>query len=647
MNARRNPSFPIGVDYHPLDAEYRSPSDWYDSDVEADFKEFGEARFSLVRVFVSWNYFEPQVGRYEAEAEERLDRVVRAARENGIRLLVSLFAEDGLAEMTKVPWAAKRDPRTDAYLVQREVALTQHVVNRYRDEPVVFGWELANEAFASGFKTADDLGSWVTSLREAIREVDPERPIVLGIDPETFFAATGVEPSVALDSCELITSHVTAPYRVFAAEGPLTSGPSTYLPSFLLRAAAGTHPVIADGIGVFSLDNSLAEEAAYVRMSLFGSVMNGAAGAMLRRWRDVDTERREPYYRDPYEVLVGVTDTEGRPKRTFAEVLAFVRMVGHLDLKRWTAVPARAAVLMSAGRFEPLPSLAGLYDPRSCLQAYVSAKEAHLPVDVIREDDGLGAYLVLFVPSVSRLAESTWERLMEFVQSGGSLVLSYGGGDANPAVRDLFGVEFLGDAGPQEGFSCRVAQPGVVGDIASFDSTLALPHKARLGAGRATVVATDESGSPLLTVNQYGQGRAVFLGVPLERALAQGDPWVAPEPVKHLMRTVYGAVASSAGAGGAAYCDVPDVEVASFIGEEDGALLLLNHSPEKVVANVTLDRPAYSVTDLRGGGAIRVGGYTLGVPLGPNGAVGLRLSYTDTEPDADGGSDDVEGTETG
>lgn len=625
--SRKNPLFPVGIDYYPLDAERESWDDWYARDPSEDFRAFSQAGLSLVRVFVSWKYFEQQVGQYEADAEERLADIVSAAATHGMRLLVNLFADDQLAELTDVPWGRKRDARTDDYLIAREVALAQRIVNRFHPAPVVFGWELCNEGFASGFRTAADLETWVETLREAIREVDQDHPIVLGVDPETLFATSGVEPSIALDTCELVTSHVTAPYRVYAAEGPITSGPATYLPGFLLRAAKRDLPVLADGIGTFSLDHSPLEEAAYVRTGLYSAVMNGAAGAMLRRFRDVDTERREPYYRDPREVLVGLADNEGRPKRSWAEVAAFTRVVAHLDLKRWKPLPARVAVVVPDERFDPLPSLAGLYDPRSCLQAYVSAKEAHLPVDVIREDDGLGSYMTLVVPSVGALRDSTWLRLAEFVQSGGSLVLSYGGGDAHPAVRDLFGVEFLGDSGPRTEFRCRIAQPGVLGDLSSFDAALALPHFALLGQGRATVVATDERGSPLLTVVQNGQGKAVFLAVPLERALAQGDPWVAPEPVTHLLRTVYGSVAAGSAAAGPMSCDTPAVEIAAFLGDEDGALLLLNHGSEAVTAQVSADRPIVAVSDLRGGSSTPVGGYTLGVPLKPNGTAALRLTF--------------------
>ena len=193
-------------------------------------------------------------------------------------------------------------------------------------------------------------------------------------------------------------------------------------------------------------------------------------------------------------------------------------------------------MLIPAERYEPLPSMAGLYDPRSCLQAYISAKEAHLPVALVREGDPLDEYSVIIVPSAARLLQATWRELVGFVQSGGTLVMSYGGGDADPAVRELFGVEFLGDHGRRAGLACRVAQPDALGPLRSFDARLEIPHFALLGSGGATIVATDAKGSPLLTLNAYGSGRAVFLAAPVERALAQGDAWASPPPVRGLLR---------------------------------------------------------------------------------------------------------------
>lgn len=623
----RNQLFPIGVDWYPLDEEKLSYSDWYARDFDREFAAIAEARISLVRVYVSWKVFEPQVGQYDADAEDRLGDILAAARAHDLRVIVVFFADDRLAEMNDVPWAKKRDPRTDDYLIAREISLVQRVVNRFRSETAVWAWELGNEAFFTGFASEESVQKWTKTLREAIREVDTARAIVLAADPETLVRETGVDARAAIDGFEYGVSHVTAPYRAYAAEGPLTYGPATYLDSFLLRSALRDLPVLADGVGVHSLEVSVAEEAAYVRTALYSALMNRASGVLLRRWRDLDTEKREPYFRDPFEVLVGLTDVTGEAKPVLDEVRRFSRVAARLDLRVNTPAPERAAVIIPAERYEPLPSLTGLYAPRSCLQAYTAAKEAHLPVTLVHEGDELGDFMALFIPSAARLTASMWAELGSFVQSGGSVVLSYGGGDADPALREIFGVQFLGDHGVRPVLSCRIAQPGLLGDLAAFDVKLDLPHFGLVGSGSATVVATDATGSPLLTLNQYGQGKAVFLAAPLERAIAQSDPWAAPDAVRTLLRTVYGTVARAAGAGPVIDCDEPHAEIAQFGGEAGDVVIVLNHSAESISPTLTVERVVASVADIRGGAAVGVGARAFGVPLGPNAAVALRLTY--------------------
>lgn len=624
---RRSVTFPLGIDYYPLDAERQGYADWYSGDIEADFRAFAEARLSLVRVFVSWRLLEQQVGNYDDDALARFGSLVDAARAAGLQLIVCFFADDRMAELNDVVWGKKRDPRTDSYLIQREVSLVQRLVQLYRAEPAIFAWDLANEAFCTGFADAASLEEWVRTLREAVREVDTERPILVSVDPETLFRATGVDARNAIDRCEFAVSHVTAPYQAYAAQGPVVSGPATYLDSFLLRSARRDLPVLVDGVGVPSLEYSAAQEAAAVRNALYSALMNRGAGALLRRWRDVETERREPYYRDQYEVLVGLRDIDGEAKPALAEVGRFARVAARLDLRRYSAQPERVAVLIPMERYEPLPSMAGLYGPRACLQAYISAKEAHLPVTVVREGDPLGEYSVVVVPSAGRLLQGTWRDLTEFVQGGGSLVMSYGGGDADPAVRELFGVEFLGDYGGRPELSCRIAQPDALGPLRSFDARLPVPSYALLGSGGATIVATDAKGSPLVTLNTYGSGRAVYTAVPLERALAQGDTWASPEPVRALVRTVYGTAARMAGAALPLQCDRPEAEIALFSGEEDDIILVLNHAPEKLTASIVTERVVASVADVRGGAPAEVGGREFGVPLAANGTAALRVVW--------------------
>lgn len=623
----RNPLFLVGASLYPLDSEAQSPEEWYERDLSTDLEALAKARCSLVRVFIGWRVLEPQVAQYSEAMLERLSAVIDAIRERKMAAIVCLFADDRHSELSDVTWGTRRDPRTDSYLVQRETALVAAIATHLKGESGVFGWQLGNEAFLSRFESAEALASWFDTLSEAIREVDPARPVGLGADAETLFQATGVDARDVIDRCELRLSHSTAAYRAYAAEGPLGSGPSTYLDAFLLRVAHRGRPVILDDIGALSPGFSVAEEAAHVRTVLWSGLVNRAGGSLVRRLRDMETEKREPYFIDPFETLVGVADAEGMAKPAFLEISEFVRTLARIDLRNHTLIAERTAVVLPEERYRPLPSLASLYDPRACLQSFISAKRAHVPVTVVRETDDFSGQLVLIVPSAFDLSDATWERLAAFVQGGGTLLLSYGGGDAHPAIREIFGVESLGDDGPREVLSCRIAQPDVLGALRSFDVHFDVPNFALLSSGGATVVATDAKGSPLLTVNQVGQGKAVYIAIPLERAIAQGDPWATPAAVSEFAVEVYGAVARGAGCGAPLSCDDADVEVALFQGDGEDILVLINHSTRKLTAALETDRPVASIASVRQGEPVPVGGRAFGVPLAPSGVAALKVVY--------------------
>ena len=624
---RRSPLYPVGFTLFPLAGESQGYGDWYARDVEPELALAETARFALVRVLVSWKLLEPQVGQYSEAVLGRLGEVVAAAHAHRQRVIVCFFADDRQADLADVAWGRRRDPRTDAYLVQRELALVQRVVQELRSEPNVFAWQLADEAFCSGFRTSGELEAWTRQMREAVRELDPDRPITLGADAETLFRATGVDARAAIATCEFAVAHTTAAYRAYAAQGPITSGPATYLDAFLLRLAQRGAPVVADGVGVLTLDNSAKEEAAAVRMTLWSGLANGASSALVRRLRDFSTERREPYLVDQFETLVGLADAAGEPKPAFREAAAFVRSAARIGLDGYDPVPERTAVLVPAERYTALPDLAGLYAPRSCFAAFIAAKEAHVPVTLAEETGDLSAFSAIVVPSAFALQEETWERLGGFLRAGGSLALSYGGGDTHPALRELFGVDFLGDAGPRDSISCRVAQPGMLGEFDNFDAALPVPNFALFAGVAATVVATDALGNPLLTVNHVGQGRAVCIAAPLERALARGDAWMAAGAVRRMLREVYGALARDAGCGAPLGCGVPEVEVALLQGRSDDVAILINHADIAVTATLTADRVVASVVDVGGGEPADVGSTTFAVPLAANGAMALRLTY--------------------
>ncbi|HET6497452.1 MAG TPA: hypothetical protein VFH17_00140, partial [Coriobacteriia bacterium] len=388
---------------------------------------------------------------------------------------------------------------------------------------------------------------------------------------------------------------------------------------------------LLDGIGPHTLDASHAEEAALLRCSLYSGLMNNASGALVSRWRDMLTDRRAPYHVDEFESLVGVRDGEGRPKAAMRELAAFSRMVARLDLRQLTRPIERAAVMVPAERTAAEPTLPSLFAPRSCLQAFVSAKEAHLPITVTREHEPFDPFAMLIVPSVTDMAQETWERLAEWVHAGGSLVYSYGGGEFGSEARRLFGVDFLGHGGARERATCRVAQQGMVGALEPFDTAARVPHFALLGPGASTVVATDAAGNPLVTLSRPGQGRAVCVAVPFERVLGQSGLMPPADEIARFLRALYGAVGEVAGCGSKVACDTPSVELALLAGDGRDALLLLNHADVAVTATLVFERTVATVARVSGGDGVSVGELSLGVPLGAYGAAALWVSYDGRE----------------
>ena len=57
-----------------------------------------------------------------------------------------------------------------------------------------------------------------------------------------------------------------------------------------------------------------------------------------------------------------------------------MRGATRIDVGRHVPVPERTALMMPAERYRPLPDLAGLYDPRACLAAFIGIPAAPLVV---------------------------------------------------------------------------------------------------------------------------------------------------------------------------------------------------------------------------------------------------------------------------
>ncbi|MBN2022764.1 MAG: cellulase family glycosylhydrolase [Pirellulales bacterium] len=196
----------IGVNYfsafgralaNPADTSYRAGF--------ATLREYGIpfARFAACGFWPSdWRLYQDDPANYFA----RLDDVVKAAEDNQVGLIPSLFWRvETLPELVGEPASAWGDPASRTHALMRRY--TEQIVARYRNSPAIWGWEFANEmslavdlpnakSQLAARKAIPHLGvpapteadilhapAMLTALREfgkTVRRLDPRRIVISG-----------------------------------------------------------------------------------------------------------------------------------------------------------------------------------------------------------------------------------------------------------------------------------------------------------------------------------------------------------------------------------------------------------------------------------------------------------------------------------
>jgi hypothetical protein len=591
----------------------------------ADLAAMAAAGFGAVRLFASWKAVEPQVGWYDDSVLDALAGTVSDAAGRGLAPIVCLFAVSGTGEYAGPAWSGRRDPHADPYMVERAAAYAAAVAGRLAPIGRLAAWQLADETFLAGFGDTVALRAWAARMVEVLADGDPGRPVTLGADPEVLADTDGLDARPVVERMSLALAAPSPRQTAMLAPGPGLAGPATHLGGFLGRLARKGLPLVADGLAPGSAALSLDEEAGLVRLGLAEALADGACAAFAGRWRGAREGARVPFERATGERLTALVGPDGAATPALAEVAPFAALARAAEGLDLAPAPERVAVLVPSSRGITVGGAEALLALRSSLASFVLAREAHLPVDVVREEDGLEGLAVVIVPGARRLADRTWDALGAFVQEGGTLVLSHGGGEITDAFRSLTGVEYLGEAGPQSVLCCRVAQPEILGETTSFEVPLQIGSSAVLAPGRATVMASDAAGRPLVTVRRSGQGRTYLLSAPLERAIGDLPHDEAPTLARRLVASLYRAAAEQAGAAGPVDCDRAAVRTAVLEGPGGIVLVACNHAPAAVTATITWERDIVSLTPLAGGEPALVGGRSFRVRIGPHGVAALRL----------------------
>lgn len=304
-------------------------------------------------------------------------------------------------------------------------------------------------------------------------------------------------------------------------------------------------------------------------------VARGSEGAMFFQWRQ---SRRGAEKFHSAMVPQGGTDT-----RVWREVVELGASLDSLSTIRGTRTQADVAVLWDwhswwAQNLDWRPSED--HDARERADAFYEALyDRHLTVDFAHPEADLSAYPLVVVPALYLMTEAAGANLREYVESGGTLVVSYFSGivDEHDAVhegaypgalRDVLGLTVEEFSPLLRDQLVRITGPDgseLTGDVWT---EFVVPH----GAETVWTYADGlTAGHPAVTRHRHGQGTAWYVST---RLTAQG------------LDALLGWAAEDARLPSRA--DLPhDVEVVRRDGESGSYVFVVNHTAAE--AKVTLE----------------------------------------------------------
>ena len=262
--------FVLGVNYWP---RRKAMAWWHDFDrgeVRDEFDLLAELGLSKVRIFLLWEDFQPSADRVSTRALEHLVTVAGAAADRGLGLDVTFFTghmsgpnwapgwlldrhapppRNGLRVISgdRVVSGGYRNPYVDPLAVKAERLQLQAVVGALHDHPGVWMWNLGNEPDLFAVPPSSAAGSdWVATMAATIRELDPVRPITIGLHMPSLEADNGLRVDQAFEACDRSIMHA---YPIYSGWSESPTDPDFVPFACALTASLSGKPVLAEEFG--------------------------------------------------------------------------------------------------------------------------------------------------------------------------------------------------------------------------------------------------------------------------------------------------------------------------------------------------------------------------------------------------------------
>ena len=516
----------LGVNYWASHAGIAMWNNWDIFTIEEDFKKLSSCGVKVLRVFPLWPDFQPltallggngivqemshgekflsddEEGRagVDKTAVDRFQAFCDLAKKYDLKIIVALITGWMSGRCFFPPAFVGRNIMKDPLCIKWELLFVKYFVKRFKSQENIIAWELGNETNCMAeVNSTEEAFVWSSMIVDAIRATDNTRPVVSGMHGLASTLPWKIKDQASL--CDYLTVH---PYLLFTEHcnyDKLVS-PRTILHApaeSTMYADIGGKPCFVEEIG--SLGPTFGGEevtADFVRANLFNAWSHDSCGFLWWTGFDQDQFDYAPYEWLPLERQLGIFKSDGSPKKSVAEYKKFSEFLSSLPCKKLPTRERDAVCLIN-------PS-----DWTNAFGAFMLGKRAGLEIEFADKTVApKKAKLYLLPGDGNNLRKGVFAKLLEEVQEGATLLVSYKSEYIAP-FESVFGCASLG----------RRKSNSV--SFKHLDKTLRIEREyaVDLQPITAEVVATDDDGFPLLTSNNYGKGKVLFLNAPIETFFA-------------------------------------------------------------------------------------------------------------------------------
>ena len=338
-----------------------------------DLARIASRGFDSVRLFLTWEDFQPAPDRVDSAMLERLVAVADVAEKVGLQVMPTLFTGH-MSGINLVPgWALGGSDRDHRFRVLSGGRITQDGLRNWYTDPLVsmaqerlageaaaalaghhalWAWDLGNES-SNCVRPPDRRSArdWLKRVSAAIRTADPTALVTIGLHMEDLEEDRRLGPAEAAQECDFLTMHG---YPIYArwAEGPTDEQVLPFL-AYLTSWLGSGADVLFSEFGVPTYRNTspaserdrhdvamaLIEEqaaAAYARRAMTELLAAGCLGAMLWCFADyaASTWGDPPLDEAIHERSFGLWRADGSAKASLAMIQGFagaVRQSGPRD----------------------------------------------------------------------------------------------------------------------------------------------------------------------------------------------------------------------------------------------------------------------------------------------------------------------------